>query len=46
MVLYSQKMRETAVHIAEDTRYVELSSDIQFNELFMNEMDFPMPSDD
>jgi uncharacterized 2Fe-2S/4Fe-4S cluster protein (DUF4445 family) len=44
MVLYSQKMREMVVHIAEDTRYVELSSDIEFNELFMNEMDFPTSS--
>jgi uncharacterized 2Fe-2S/4Fe-4S cluster protein (DUF4445 family) len=41
MVLYSRQMRDIVSAIAAKTRYVELSSDPKFNDLFVQEMDFP-----
>lgn len=41
MVLYSREMRDLAVKIAQGTEYIELSTDPKFNELFVEEMNFP-----
>jgi uncharacterized 2Fe-2S/4Fe-4S cluster protein (DUF4445 family) len=44
MVLCSRNMRRVAVDIAHQVDYLELSGDTEFNELFMQQMEFP-PSD-
>ncbi|MCL4465463.1 MAG: ASKHA domain-containing protein [Chloroflexi bacterium] len=41
LVLCSKNMRRTAADIAHQVDYLELSGDIEFNELFMQKMEFP-----
>ncbi|MDP3062638.1 MAG: ASKHA domain-containing protein, partial [Chloroflexota bacterium] len=41
MAVFSRAMRQVAADIAAKTRYIELSSDARFNELFVEEMAYP-----
>jgi len=41
MLLHSRQMREAAVRMAQGIHYVELSADPKFNDLFVQEMEFP-----